>query len=91
MMNMRSIAMTTLLPIVLACVACVATNADEQVPTTKQLEFFEKKVRPLFSKYCYECHSVNAKRLEANLLLDSRAAQLLGGDTGAAIVPGDAC
>lgn len=57
---------------------------------TAQLEFFEKKVRPLFAKHCYKCHSVNAKRIEAGLLLDSRASQLSGGDSGPAIVPGKA-
>ena len=59
-------------------------------PTQQQLEFFEKDVRPLLAKHCYQCHSVNAKRVEAKLLLDSRAAHLQGGDSGAAIVPGDA-
>lgn len=59
-------------------------------PTQPQLEFFEKDVRPLLAKHCYECHSVNAKRVEAKLLLDSRASHLRGGDSGAAIVPGDA-
>ena len=33
---------------------------------------------------------MNAKRLEAGLLLDSRASQLKGGDSGSAIVPGNA-
>ncbi len=54
------------------------------------VEFFEKEVRPLFVKHCFQCHSVNAKRLEAGLLLDSRAGQLRGGDSGPAIVPGNA-
>ena len=57
-------------------------------PGPRELEFFEKEVRPLFVEHCYRCHSVNAKRLEAGLLLDSRAGQLRGGDTGPAIVPG---
>ncbi len=56
----------------------------------QQLEFFEKEVRPLFAEHCYKCHSVNAKRLEAGLLLDSRDTLLKGGDSGAAIIPGDA-
>lgn len=55
-----------------------------------QLEFFEKEVRPLLAERCFECHSVNAKRLEAGLLLDSRAGHLQGGDSGPAIVPGNA-
>lgn len=72
-------------------IATVAlAQTDEQEAKPEQLEFFEKQVRPLLVKHCYECHSVKAKRLEAKLLLDSRKGHLAGGDSGAAIVPGDA-
>lgn len=64
--------------------------SDEPLATEQQLEFFEKDVRPLLVKHCYECHSVDASRLEAKLLLDSRKGHLRGGDSGPAIVPGDA-
>ena len=74
----------------LAGLAQAPGNAAEANPGAQQLEFFEKEVRPLFAKHCYKCHSVNAKRLEGGLLLDSRAGQLQGGDSGAAIVPGAA-
>lgn len=74
----------------LAVVAATAAYADEPAATPEQLEFFEKKVRPLLIKHCYQCHSVNAKRLEANLLLDRRKGHLSGGDSGPAVVPGDA-
>ena len=76
--------------VLLNCMAVLPAQADEQAATPEQLEFFEKQVRPLLATHCYGCHSVNAKRVEAKLLLDSRAAQLRGGDSGAAIVPGDA-
>ncbi|MFH5804334.1 PSD1 and planctomycete cytochrome C domain-containing protein [Alienimonas sp. DA493] len=59
-------------------------------PTGEQLEFFEREIRPLLAEHCYECHSAAAERLEANLLLDSRAGHLAGGDYGPSIVPGDA-
>ena len=59
-------------------------------PTGQQIEFFERQVRPLLAQHCYQCHSVNAKRLEAKLLLDSRKGHVDGGDSGPAIVPGDA-
>ena len=65
-------------------------HAAGTLAESRQLEFFEKEVRPLFAKHCYNCHSVKAKRLEAGLLLDSRAGQLTGGDSGPAIVPGNA-
>jgi cytochrome c553 len=60
-----------------------ATQADEQ------REFFEKRVRPLLAAHCYECHSAQANKLQANLRLDQRAAMLRGGDSGPAVVPGD--
>ncbi|WP_217647083.1 DUF1553 domain-containing protein [Planctomicrobium piriforme] len=52
------------------------------------LEHFEKQVRPLLVKHCYECHSQQAKRVEANLTLDTREGFLRGGDSGTALVPG---
>jgi Protein of unknown function (DUF1553)/Protein of unknown function (DUF1549)/Planctomycete cytochrome C len=67
-----------------------ALLADDPKPTAEQLEFFEKDVRPLLVKHCYECHSVNAKRVEAKLLLDSRDGHVRGGDSGPAFVPGKA-
>ncbi len=54
----------------------------------EDLEFFEKRIRPLLAERCYECHSSDAKKLKGSLLLDSRAAVLKGGDTRPAIVPG---
>ena len=60
--------------------------SGENPPTIEQIEFFEKNVRPLLAMHCYECHSVKAKRLEANLLLDSREGHMKGGDSGPAIV-----
>jgi cytochrome c553 len=52
--------------------------------------FFEAKVRPILVDKCYRCHSAEAKKLKGGLYLDSRAGLLTGGDTGPAIVPGDA-
>ncbi len=56
----------------------------------KGVEFFESKIRPVLSKYCYECHSTQSKRLKAGLLLDSKAGMLQGGDSGPVLVPGKA-
>ena len=90
MKDFRSFLFLALTHIMLGVVADAAANGEEQAATPQQLEFFEKDVRPLLVKYCYECHSTNAKRVEASLLLDSRKAHLDGGDSGPAIVPGDA-
>lgn len=70
--------------------ALVPTSAQERVSPAEGLEFFEKRVRPLLVEHCYECHSGNAERIEGSLFLDSRKAHLTGGDSGPAIVPGDA-
>jgi hypothetical protein len=56
--------------------------------TTAQLEFFEKKIRPVLAGECYECHG--AQKRKGGLRLDYRDGVLKGGDTGPAIVPGDA-
>lgn len=82
--------MTALIPLWLVVSMAAPSSADESTPSTQQLEFFEKEVRPLLVKHCYECHSADSKRVEGGLFLDSRAAHMKGGDSGAAIVPGDA-
>jgi Protein of unknown function (DUF1553)/Protein of unknown function (DUF1549)/Planctomycete cytochrome C len=53
------------------------------------IELFEKKIRPVLVERCYECHSAKAKKVEGNLLLDSREGARKGGDQGPAIDPGD--
>ncbi|MEQ8789762.1 MAG: PSD1 and planctomycete cytochrome C domain-containing protein [Pirellulaceae bacterium] len=55
--------------------------------TKTQEEFFEKHVRPVLVERCSGCHG--AKKQEAGLRVDSRQGLLTGGDTGAAIIPGD--
>ena len=47
-----------------------------------QLEFFEKEVRPLLVKRCFECHGNVGDDLKGGLRLDSRDALIKGGDTG---------
>ena len=56
---------------------------DEQ-----SLEFFEREVRPLLIKRCYECHGPDAKKVKGGLLMNSRSALLTGGETGPAVVVG---
>ncbi len=53
------------------------------------LAFFEKRIRPLLVQKCYECHSAEAKELQGDLLVDSRATIRRGGTNGPAVVPGD--
>ncbi len=57
-------------------------------PAPGEVEFFEKKVRPVLVQHCYKCHSARAKKLKGGLRLDNREALLKGGDSGPAVVPG---
>jgi Protein of unknown function (DUF1553)/Protein of unknown function (DUF1549)/Planctomycete cytochrome C/Concanavalin A-like lectin/glucanases superfamily len=57
-------------------------------PTPEQTEFFERKIRPVLAAECYECHA--GKKAKGGLKLDWRGAVEKGGDTGPAIVPGNA-
>lgn len=52
------------------------------------VEFFEKKIRPVLVASCYECHSAGAKKLGGGLLLDSRDGVMKGGDSGSAVRAG---
>ena len=54
-----------------------------------EFDFFEKEIRPLLHKHCYECHSIEAEKEKGGLLLDSRQGLVTGGDSGPAVVPGD--
>ena len=73
---------------ILAAAGAAAARADD-APDPAKAEFFETKVRPVLVDQCYACHSASAKKLKANLRLDSHAGLLNGGDTGPAIVPGE--
>ena len=52
------------------------------------LEFFEKKIRPVLVERCYKCHSSSGSKPKGGLRLDRRASVFGGGDSGPAIVPG---
>ena len=70
----------------------VATLAEWGIAQTdavspEQLGFFEAKIRPVLVQHCYECHSADGENIKGGLLLDTRAAALRGGDSGAAVVP----
>ena len=85
-MQTRCLLMTALI----ALLNQIGFAAD--APTTAQLEFFEKKIRPVLIKHCYECHSAEAAKkgkLKAGLQLDNREGFRAGGESGSAFVPGD--
>jgi hypothetical protein len=69
--------------------ASIARGAETK-PTPEQLAFFEKNIRPVLVKECYSCHATTAKKIKGGLTLDTRAGIRKGGDTGPAVVAGDA-
>ncbi len=60
--------------------------ADDARPDVAAIEAFEKEVRPILATRCLSCH--DAAKARGGLRLDSRAAVLKGGASGAAVVPG---
>src|SRR5437867_2349297 len=80
-----------LIPLVLLCSTAAARAAETPVapPSPEGAAFFEKKVRPLLVKHCYECHSSGAEKVRGKLWLDTRAGVLEGGSSGPAVVPSD--
>ena len=73
--------------IALASVSCASVVLAGQ-PRAEQIEFFEKKIRPLLANNRYECHSAQAKSPFAGLRLDSREGARKGGESGPAVIPG---
>lgn len=62
-----------------------AEGTSETSP--QQARFFELHVRPLLAEHCLGCH--DDQKQKGGLRLDNLAGHLSGGDSGAAIVPGD--
>ncbi len=55
-------------------------------PPPEQIEFFERRIRPLFVSHCYECHGPD--RVKGGLRLNSADAMRRGGDSGPVVVAG---
>ena len=71
----------------LATMALPLGQAEQTGFSPEGIQFFESKIRPLLVNNCHECHG-NEKH-KGNLQLNSRKTILRGGDSGAAIVPGN--
>jgi len=62
--------------------------AKKPSPAKTDVDFFERKIRPVLIAHCYECHSEKSKIVQASLYLDTREGMRRGGDSGPAVVPG---
>src|SRR5687768_18601788 len=51
------------------------------------LEFFEKRIRPILAENCFSCHSSKGNN-PSGFAMDSGGGMLKGGSRGPAIVPG---
>lgn len=71
----------------LAVIAWVMLPPPAAATGTADLEFFEKKVRPILVERCYECHG--ADKQKGGLRLDHRAGVQQGGDSGPVITLGE--
>src|SRR5262249_12309089 len=58
-------------------------------PAREQIDFFERKIRPVLVEHCAKCHSAESKKVRGGLLLDTREDMRRGGDTGPAVGPGE--
>ncbi|MEM1297006.1 MAG: PSD1 and planctomycete cytochrome C domain-containing protein, partial [Verrucomicrobiota bacterium] len=65
-------------------------SAQDAKLSQEQVNFFESNIRPVLADACYECHSNEGGRVKGGLALDTKQALLLGGDSGEAVIPGDA-
>ncbi len=63
--------------------------AQSQADHQEASQWFESRIRPILLEHCLECHASDTEA-SGGLLLDSRDGWEAGGDSGAAIVAGEA-
>ena len=58
--------------------------------SSAEVDFFERRIRPVLAQHCYECHSAGSKSLKGGLHVDTRDGLRRGGNSGEpAVVPGE--
>ncbi len=67
--------------------SCLLANAAAPSAQAED-EFFEQRIRPALANECYECHG--AKKQKGGLRVDFRDGLRHGGDSGPALIPGNA-
>ena len=71
-------------------VESVSSGTNARSVHSDRATFFETRIRPLLAEHCFECHSADAEEPAGGLRLDHGSLIRTGGDTGPAIVVGDA-
>ena len=72
------------------CVAytlLITVTAGAAEHNREQIEFFERRIRPVLVEHCYSCHN-SSNEAAGSLALDHRKGLIQGGDSGPIIVPG---
>lgn len=68
--------------------ALASPRCTAQTPDDSRELFFESRIRPILIEHCYECHSGTSTK--GGLSLESIEGWKKGGDSGPAILPGNA-
>ncbi|MEQ2009692.1 MAG: c-type cytochrome domain-containing protein [Limisphaerales bacterium] len=85
-MKRFTIALSLCTGLALAISATAAAKKELPPASKKAGVTFDKDIKPIFEKACFECHG--DKKQKGKLRLDSLAATLKGGENGKAVVAG---
>ncbi|MEW5974275.1 MAG: PSD1 and planctomycete cytochrome C domain-containing protein [Acidobacteriota bacterium] len=80
--------MVTLVLLMISPAGHLGEEDSSSLTSPDSVEFFERNVRPVLIRNCYSCHSV-AQQF-GGLRVDSRERLLRGGNSGPAVIPGQA-
>lgn len=69
------------------CTVAAASLSHAAEPDATATAYFEKHIRPILVSKCYACHSASLQA-KGGLRLDTREGVRVGGQTGAALIPG---
>lgn len=85
----RSHRLRWLIGLVLTVLVIGWSQPSVQASSPDSIDFFEQRIRPVLIEHCYACHASDTEQ-QGGLTLDTKSGWQIGGDSGPAIVPGDA-
>jgi hypothetical protein len=77
---------------VLAFVCFISISFSAHAPSAladEDLDFFERKIRPVLVEKCYGCHSIESGKSKGGLRVDTKEALRKGGESGPGVVERD--